>query len=184
MSRLDDTLSETHLREILYTMGIDDKEVLKNTPKRWIKALRAQLGEEEPPFEFTTFESTADDMVIVQDIEFASMCAHHLLPFIGHAHVAYIPQGRVVGLSKIARCVRQQSLGLWMQEELTQSIADQFVENLEPKGVAVVMKAEHTCMSVRGVRAVGSKTTTSCMKGVFLDNQNNARAEFLSLIGR
>lgn len=179
-----DESCETHLREILYTMGIDDKEVLRNTPTRWIKALRAQLGEEEPPFEFTTFESDVDDMVIVQDIEFASMCAHHLLPFTGLAHVAYIPQGRVVGLSKIARCVRQQSLGLWMQEELTQAIAEQFVSNLAPLGIAVVMKAEHTCMSVRGIKAVGSKTTTSCMRGVFLDNTNNARAEFLSLIGR
>jgi GTP cyclohydrolase I len=174
--------SEQDLRNILYAEGIEDKEVLKNTPKRWVQMLRQQLGAESEPFEFTAFKSDVDDMVIVQDIEFSSMCAHHLLPFSGYAHVAYIPQGNVVGLSKIARCVRQQSLGLWMQEELTQSIANEFNVNLDPKGVAVVMKAEHTCMSIRGVRAPGAKTITSCMKGVFLDNKNNARAEFLSLI--
>jgi len=189
---VDSLDSEELLRSILIREGIKDTEVLENTPRRWVQALRGQLGADREEFDFTTFESKVDDMVIVQDIQFSSLCAHHLLPFFGYAHVAYIPQGRIAGLSKLARTVRTWCFGLWTQEELTEAIANNLVENLsvpkevnqivKPKGVAVVMQAEHTCMSVRGVRAPGAKTTTSSMRGVFLDNNNNARAEFLSLI--
>lgn len=174
--------SEALMRIILVNEGIENREVLDNTPGRWLQALRCQLGEDGEDFEFTTFETKADDMVIVEGISFASYCAHHLLPFFGVAHVAYVPQGRMVGLSKLARVVRFTALGLWSQEELSDEIATTIDRELTPLGVAVVMKAEHTCMSVRGVKAPGTKTTTSSMIGVFRDNKNNARAEFLNLI--
>jgi GTP cyclohydrolase I len=174
--------SEAYLRCILENEGIEDEEVLKNTPRRWVSALRALLGSDGKDFDFTVFPSIADDMVIVQDIQFASLCAHHLLPFFGQAHVAYIPQGYIAGLSKLARVVRATALGLWTQEELADEISTTLQRNLDPKGVAVVLRAEHTCMSVRGVRAPGALTTTSSMRGVFRDDKNNARAEFLSLI--
>lgn len=174
--------SEELLRKILINEGITDEEVLLNTPRRWVQALRQQLDFSDSGFEFTTFPSESSNMVIVDHIQFSSVCAHHLLPFYGHAHVGYIPQGSIVGLSKLARTVRAFSLGLWAQEELTQAIMQNLQDSLDPLGVAVVMQAEHTCMSVRGVKAPGSKTTTSSMSGVFLEDGNNARSEFLSLI--
>ena len=187
--------SEWCLRQILLNEGIEDKEILANTPRRWVQALRGMLGSGAEEFEVTTFESEAGDMVIVQDIQFASLCEHHLLPFYGHAHVAYLPQGRIVGLSKIPRVVRSTSFGLWTQEELGDEIAHSLERGLtwisrvpeeihKPLGVAVILEAEHTCMTVRGVKAPGAKTKTSTMTGVFLEPGNNARTEFLSLIGR
>ena len=175
-------LSEELLRRVLMAEGIEDKEVLENTPRRWVTALRSMLGDGSEAFDFTVFPSDANNMVIVEGVEFSSLCSHHLLPFYGKAHVAYIPDGYVAGLSKLARAVRIASLGLWSQEELADEIMHQLTRRLRPKGVGVVMRAEHTCMSVRGVKAIGAITTTSSMSGVFLDNTNNARAEFLGLI--
>lgn len=174
------------MRQILMNEGIEDEEVLDNTPRRWISALQEFLGEGHREWDFTTFPSDATNMVICEGIEFASLCAHHLLPFFGKASVGYIPQGRVAGLSKLARAVKTTCLGLWSQEELCDQIMRSLQQALgqngeEPRGVAVVMKAEHTCMSARGVRAA-ALTTTSSMCGVFLDNKNNARSEFMSLI--
>jgi GTP cyclohydrolase IA len=154
-----------------------------NTPRRYTNAFAELMGYNDDPWEFTTFESTSNQMVTVKDIEFVSLCEHHLLPFLGKASVAYIPQGKVAGLSKLARTVKSHSRGLWTQEALTDTIADYLVEKLEPtRGVAVVMEATHTCMTVRGVCANGSKTITSSMHGAFLEPTNTARAEFLSLI--
>lgn len=172
-----------HMRAILEIQGVKDPEVLQRTPERWVTALGAMLGEgEEDTINFTTFPSSARDMVVVQDIQFASLCVHHLLPFFGKAHVAYVPQGKVVGLSKIPRLVTTLAQGLWTQEELTETIAISFNDRLKPIGVGVVMRAEHTCMSVRGVKAVGTTTTTSCMMGCFADHAKLARAEFLGFI--
>jgi len=171
-----------HIQEFLTFVGVTDEEVIKNTPRRFTDAFREMLGTHDAYWEFTTFESKCDEMVIVKDISFVTLCAHHLLPFVGHAHVGYIPQGRIAGLSKIARCVRSVARGLWAQEDLTMDIATYLEEKLAPKGVAVVLEAEHTCMAIRGVKADGSKTTTSALRGVFRDNTNNARAEFLGLI--
>ena len=170
------------MRSVLMNEGIEDEEILTNTPGRWIGALREFLGEGHKEWDFTTFPSDATNMVIEEKIPFASLCAHHLLPFFGYASVAYIPQGRVAGLSKLGRVVQTVCYGLWSQEELCDEIMHYLNRELEPKGSAVVMKAEHTCMSVRGVKMGGVLTTTSSMSGVFLDNTNNARAEFMALI--
>lgn len=157
-----------------------ESEHMKDTPKRLVKMYTELTQPEE--FEFTVFPSVSDEMVIVKDIQFNSLCAHHLVPFIGKAHVAYIPNEWIVGLSKIPRCVKWHAADLTVQEELTQSIADDLEEKLSPVGVAVVMEAEHMCCSLRGVRAAGSKTITSCMKGAFADHTKQARAEFLHFI--
>lgn len=140
------------------------------------------MGVNDEQWDFTVFDSPCDEMIIVRDITFVSLCEHHLLPFIGRAHVGYIPQGRIAGLSKIARATRTLARGLWAQEHLTMELALFLERKLAPIGVAVVMEAEHTCMAIRGVRADGTKTTTSAMRGVFRDNANNARVEFLGLI--
>jgi GTP cyclohydrolase IA len=171
------------MRRILMNEGIQGEEILKRTPERWVQAFRALIGKDNTGvIQFTTFESDVKDMVIVQDIQFASLCAHHLLPFFGYAHVAYVPDGKIVGLSKIPRLIRTMAEGLWTQEELTETIANAFIQQVTPQGVGVILRAEHTCMSVRGVKAAGAITTTSCMKGVFADHARLARAEFLGLI--
>jgi GTP cyclohydrolase I len=157
-------------------------EVRQNTPKRFVQAFRELMGRNDDQWEFTVFESDCDEMILVKDITFVTLCEHHLLPFVGRAHVAYIPQGQIAGLSKLARTVRTCARGIWAQEDLTMEIANFLEKNLSPKGVAVVLEAEHTCMAIRGVKADGSKTTTSALRGVFRDNTNNARAEFLGLI--
>lgn len=175
--------SEGYIRQFLTANveGLTD-EVFTNTPKRFTETFRELMGAHDISWEFTTFESECDEMIIVRDVSFVTLCEHHLLPFVGRAHVGYIPQGRIAGLSKIARAVRTAARGLWTQEHLTMEIADFIEKQLAPLGVAVVMEAEHTCMAIRGVKADGSRTTTSSMRGVFRDNNNNARAEFLGLL--
>lgn len=155
---------------------------VKKTPERYVKALRELAASE--PFEFTTFKNQnhLNEMVLVRDIKFHSLCAHHILPFIGIAHIAYIPGERIAGLSKLARTVKHLQSGLWVQEELTDAIAQFLVNHLQPQGVAVVMQAEHLCMTLRGVQAPGTMTTTSKMTGVFADHSRLARQEFLALI--
>ena len=136
------------------------------------------------PFEFTTFDTEHDEMVVVKDIDFVSLCAHHIVPFVGKAHIGYVPNGNLCGLSKIARTVRHEASTLTVQEDLTASIANILELKLRPQGVAVVLEAEHMCMALRGVKAPGSLTTTSTMRGVFADHTRLARSEFLQLIGR
>ena len=154
---------------------------LKQTPTRFAKMLRELTTPE--PFEFTTFPNNGtDEMVVVKDIPFYTLCAHHVIPFFGVAHVAYIPGEEIVGLSKLARVVRHFSSALNVQEELTQTIANYLADGLRPVGVAVVMEAEHLCMTMRGVQVPGTRTTTSCMLGAFGDHTRQARSEFLSLI--
>ena len=177
---------EQHAKEILTSIvGEDEIEEeathLAETPRRLIKMLRELTTPEE--FEFTTFESPHDEMIVVSPIPFYTLCAHHVIPFFGEAHVAYIPQGQIAGLSKLARTVQYYSKGLWTQEDLTWTIAQAIEEVLRPRGTAVVMKAEHLCMTMRGVQVPGSKTTTSIMRGVFLDPEKKAREEFFSIIG-
>lgn len=157
-----------------------ESEHMKRTPERFAKMLDDLTTREL--FEFTTFESDSEEMIVCKDITFHSLCAHHIVPYIGTAHVAYIPQGRIVGLSKIPRTVRYHAAGLTVQEELTKSIADYMEEKLDPLGVAVVMQAEHMCATLRGVKAPGMKTVTSCMRGRFADHDRLARSEFLTFI--
>jgi GTP cyclohydrolase I len=160
-------------------LGIHGPDMEK-TPERWWKMMRGFTTPER--FEFTTFPTDHKTMVVVQDIDFVSLCAHHLIPFFGKAHVAYIPNKHLAGLSKLPRTVEYFMKDATTQEELTNKIADFLDTKLTPMGVAVVMKAQHMCMSLRGVNQRNAITTTSALTGVFLDNENNARQEFLSLI--
>jgi len=150
----------------------------EDTPVRFINALR-QLTEREE-FNFTTFDNDGiDEMITLGPIPFYTLCAHHVVPFYGNAWVGYVPDGRIAGLSKFARAVKYVAKGFWVQEELTRELADFLEHKLEPKGVAIVMKAEHMCMAMRGVQQPGVITTTSTMRGVFADHSRTAKAEFL-----
>ena len=168
------------IRGIVGDDAFDDSIHFEDTPKRFVKMLRELTTPKA--FNFTTFPSSHDEMVVVSPIPFHSLCAHHIVPFFGTAHIAYIPNGKLVGLSKIPRVVKYYSSGLWTQEDLGWTIAEVIEEVLDPIGTAVILKAEHMCMTIRGVESAGTKTTTSIMKGVFLDNKKGARQEFLELI--
>jgi GTP cyclohydrolase I len=163
-----------------------DREGLLETPKRVAKMYDEIFSGYQMDPKAILSKAFAEDehheMVIVKDIPFYSHCEHHMVPFFGHAHIAYIPNGSVVGLSKLARLVDCYSKRLQIQERLTSQIADMIDAELSPMGVMVVIQAEHMCMSMRGVKKPGSNTVTSAVRGVFKDNANVARAEFLSLI--
>jgi GTP cyclohydrolase I len=157
---------------------------LRDTPAR-VARMYAELfgGLHKNPREHLkrSFAEKYDEMVLVKDIEFASLCEHHLLPFMGKAHIAYLPQGRIVGLSKLARAVEVLSRRAQVQERMTEELADILMEEIDARGVGVVIEATHTCMTIRGVRKPGSITTTSAMRGGFRDNAAT-RTEFLALI--
>ncbi len=176
---------ERAVREILAAVGEDpDREGLRETPAR-VARMYAEMfsGLKQDPRIHTQkfFTENYDEVVLVRDISFCSMCEHHLLPFIGTAHVAYIPNGKVIGLSKIARVVEVISHRPQVQERLTEDIANIFVEELGAKGVAVVIEASHSCMTIRGVKKPGSSMVTSAMKGIFRSNLSS-RAEVMQLI--
>lgn len=161
------------------------REGLQDTPARVRKAFEFMFGGyKEDPQEILSkalFTSSNDEMVLVKDIEFYSNCEHHLLPIIGRAHVAYIPDGKVVGLSKIPRVVNVFARRMQIQEQLTEQIADAIMDAIAPKGVAVVVQARHMCMEMRGVEKINSTTTSSALRGLF-KSDNKTRAEFFSLI--
>ena len=169
------------LRKLFRQLGDDpDREGLRDTPMRYLKFLREFISPQG--FNFTTFDSEGmTDLIVQTEIPFYSLCEHHLAPFFGVAAVGYIPRGRIVGLSKLARTVGHFAGRLQNQERITQQVADLLVEKLNPEAVAVVLKARHLCVEMRGVKAAGTVTTTSRMTGTFIDNAP-ARAEFLSLI--
>jgi GTP cyclohydrolase I len=177
---------EEAVRAILQHIGEDPaREGLRKTPERvrrsfefLTRGYRMNLDE---ILNGAIFTERYDEMVIVKDIDFFSMCEHHLLPFFGKCHVAYIPNGKIVGLSKIPRIVEMFSRRLQVQERLTNQIADTLHELLNPQGVAVVMKAQHLCMMMRGVEKQNTVVTTSAMRGVFL-TQRSTRDEFIELI--
>lgn len=176
-----------NVRSILSYIGDDpDREGLRDTPMRVVKAWHEHFwGYGEDPVEplrrtFSEIEGY-DELVLLQDIEIHSHCEHHMVPFVGKAHVAYIPNGRVVGLSKLARVVDIFSKRLQVQEKLTAQIASTIWNTLEPHGVAVVLQCRHFCMCYRGVRQPSSVTTTSKLYGIFLSNPA-ARAEFFTLL--
>jgi GTP cyclohydrolase I len=187
MKHMDIDKIEQGVRLILEGVGEDpDREGLKKTPARVAK-LYAECfaGLYEDPAEFfeTTFDEHHEEMVLVRDIPFYSMCEHHLAPFFGKAHVAYIPakDGRICGLSKLARLVDTFAKRPQVQERLTSQVADTLIEQLHPQGVIVVIEAEHLCMSMRGIKKAGSRTTTSAVRGIFQRSQAT-RSEALSLI--
>jgi GTP cyclohydrolase IA len=173
------------VREILFAVGEDpDREGLLETPDR-VARMYAEMfaGLHQDPREHLskTFTQKYDEVVLVRDIEFSSMCEHHLLPFIGKAHVAYLPAGKVAGLSKLARVVDSLARRPQVQEQMTEQIADLLMEELGAKGVAVILEASHSCMTIRGVRKPTSMTTTSAMRGSFRDNPAT-RTELMALI--
>jgi GTP cyclohydrolase I len=173
------------VREILLAVGEDpDREGLRETPTR-VARMYAELfsGLHQDPRQHLKkfFSQTCDEVVLVRDISFNSICEHHLMPFMGKAHIGYLPNGRVVGLSKLARVVETIARRPQVQERMTETIADLLVEELRAKGVAVVIEAVHSCMTVRGVRKPGSVCVTSAMKGAFRANPST-RAELMTLI--
>ena len=177
---------EEHYRAILQLLGEDpNREGLLKTPKRMAKSMQfLTQGYNMDPMEIllsARFKEDYRQMVIVKDIELFSMCEHHMIPFIGKAHVAYIPNGYITGLSKIARVVEVYARRLQVQERLTTQIKEAINEALHPLGVAVVIEARHLCMCMRGVQKQNSVTTTSDFTGAF--ERNETRAEFLNLIG-
>ncbi len=173
------------VRELLLAIGEDpDREGLRDTPDR-VARMYAELfaGLRKDPRELLqhTFTQKYDEMVLEKDIGFESMCEHHLLPFLGKAHIAYLPNGKIVGLSKLARVVEVLSRRPQVQERMTEELADLLMSELEPRGVGVILEASHTCMTIRGIRKPDSLCVTSAMRGAFKDNQST-RAELMALI--
>jgi|YNPBryunderm2012_1023409.scaffolds.fasta_scaffold01784_5 GTP cyclohydrolase I len=184
-SAVDLARIERAVREILLAVGEDpDREGLRDTPVR-VARMYAELFSglrEDPRIHLQKFFlEKYDEIVLIRNISFHSLCEHHLLPFMGHAHIGYIPDGRVVGLSKLARVVESVAHRPQVQERMTEQIADLLIQELKVKGVAVVVEAIHTCMIIRGVRKPGSVCVTSAMKGIFRTNPSS-RAEVMTLI--
>jgi GTP cyclohydrolase I len=178
---------ERAIREILLAVGEDpDRDGLRDTPARVARAMSEQFAglRLEPSDVLTTvFDADHEEMVLVRDIELYSTCEHHLVPFFGRAHVGYIPneKGQITGLSKLARLVDLYARRPQVQERMTSQIADAMMHTLEPRGVIVIIEAEHLCMSMRGVRKPGAKTVTSAVRGSFLSSETT-RLEAMSLL--
>jgi GTP cyclohydrolase I len=179
---VDLAAAERAAHDLLVALGADlDSDHLRETPRRVAKAYVELLTPR--PFNATTFpnDEDYDELVLVRDIPFRSLCMHHMLPFQGSAHVAYLPGERIVGLSKLGRVVDMFAHDLQVQERLTTQVADWLEQVLEPRGVGVIVEAEHLCMSMRGVQKPGSRTVTSALRGLIKDDART-RQEFLSLI--
>ncbi|MDX1295598.1 MAG: GTP cyclohydrolase I FolE [Sulfurimonadaceae bacterium] len=177
---------EEAVKTMIKSVGEDpDREGLLKTPERVFKAFQFMYGgyeeDAEEILKSALFTTSNDEMVLIKDIEFYSTCEHHLLPIIGRAHVAYIPDGKVVGLSKIPRVVNVFSRRMQIQEQLTEQIADAIMQTIDPKGVAVVIQARHMCMEMRGVEKINSTTTSSALRGLFKRDEKT-RMEFFNLI--
>ncbi|MSR03602.1 MAG: GTP cyclohydrolase I FolE [Gemmatimonadetes bacterium] len=186
MSNTEAVSIKSHVRAILESMGEDpDRKGLERTPERVEKAYRWMTrGYEMSVADVVgggVFEESHENMILVRDIELYSMCEHHMLPFFGRAHVAYIPKGRIIGLSKLPRIVEIFARRLQVQERLTDQVADAVMEVLEPAGVGVVIEASHLCMMMRGVEKQNSTTVTSALRGIFKDDART-REEFLRLV--
>jgi GTP cyclohydrolase IA len=181
--RADLAAAERAAAAFLAALGVDvDRDGLRETPGRMARAY-AELFDAKP-FDLTTFPNDEgyDELVLARDIPFRTVCEHHLLPFSGVAHVGYLPADRILGLSKLARLVEHFAARPQTQERLTRQVADALIENLGPRGAGVVLEAEHSCMTLRGARAIGAKTVTSAMHGTLRDDPR-ARAEFFALAG-
>jgi GTP cyclohydrolase I len=180
---VDLVAAERAVRDLLVALGQEpDGDHLRDTPRRVAHSFEEFLTPR--PFVATTFPNDEgyDELVLARDIPFHSLCEHHLLPFSGVAHVGYLPEDRILGLSKLARVVEHFSRRLQVQERLTVQIGDWLTDRLAPKGVGVVLEAEHLCMSLRGVEATGARTVTSSLHGLLRDDPRS-RAEFLALTG-
>jgi GTP cyclohydrolase I len=179
---VDLAAAERAATDLLVALGLPvDGDDMADTPRRMVQAYAELLTVE--PFDFTTFPNSQqyDELVLVEDIPVRSICEHHMLPFVGVAHIGYLPDERILGLSKFARVVDCFSRRAQTQERLTKQIAEHLRDQLSPRGVGVVIEAEHSCMTLRGIRAVGSRTVTSALFGTLRDDPSS-RAEFLSLV--
>jgi GTP cyclohydrolase I len=181
-----DSMSPEELIDAFLTKTCGDaydpaSQHMKGTASRFTRMMQ-ELTNGNEEWEFTTFDSDSTELVIMKDILFTSICAHHIAPYSGVCHVGYIPDGRLAGLSKLARQVRSSAHMLGNQEDLTWAIAHTLEDRLEPKGVAVIMKATHSCMTIRGALAHGTATITSCMLGVFATNEHDVKNELLKLL--
>jgi GTP cyclohydrolase I len=186
LSQNNNTIFENAVKSMMLHVGENpSREGLEKTPQRVRKAYEFMYGgyKEDPNkiLKSALFTSSNDEMVLLKDIEFYSTCEHHLLPIIGRVHVAYIPDGKVVGLSKIPRVVNVFARRMQIQEQLTEQIADAINVTIKPKGVAVVVQARHMCMEMRGVEKINSTTTSSALRGLFKKDERT-RSEFFSLI--
>lgn len=183
--RVDQARIRAAVREILLAVGEDpEREGLRETPDRVARMyaeMFAGLRQDPRALLQKTFTQKYDEMVLVKDIVFNSVCEHHLLPFMGKAHVAYLPNGKIVGLSKMARVVEALALRPQVQERMTEELADLLMDELDARGVGVILEASHTCMTIRGVRKPHSICTTSAMRGAFRTNQST-RAELMALV--
>ena len=181
---VDPFAAEAAVADLLRALGQDVADPqLVDTPRRVVEAMNELLS--PVSFNLTTFPNKDgyDELVVARDIPMRSLCAHHLLPFVGVAHVAYLPGERILGLSKLARVVEMFARGLQVQERLTVQVADWLDQHLVPRGVGVVIDAEHLCMTQRGVMAHGARTATSALRGL-IKQDARTRAEFLALVGR
>jgi GTP cyclohydrolase IA len=181
---VDEEAAAHAVRDLLVAFGADpDSEHLRDTPRRVAEAYRDFLTPR--PFRLTTFPNDEgyDQLIIARNIRFHSLCEHHLLPFVGFAHVAYLPKDKILGLSKLARLVEMFARDLQVQERMTQQIANWLQEQLEPKGVGVIVEAEHMCMALRGIEKPGSTAVTSALLGA-VRNDVRTREEFLRLAAR
>jgi GTP cyclohydrolase I len=184
-SGIDHERVEWAVRELLLAIGEDpDREGLRETPARVARMYSevfAGLHDDPRVHLQKTFTQKYDEILLERDIRFDSFCEHHLLPFFGRAHVAYLPKGKIVGLSKLARVVESLARRPQVQERMTEELADLLMEELEPRGVAVILEATHTCMTIRGVRKSDAVCTTSAMRGAFRDNAST-RSELMALV--
>lgn len=174
---------EKAVKTMIESIGEDpSREGLEKTPTRVFKAYEFMYGgyklDANDILNSALFATSNDEMVVIKDIEFYSTCEHHMLPIIGHAHVAYIPNGKVVGLSKIPRVVDVFARRMQIQEQMTEQICDAIMETIQPKGVAVVLEARHMCMEMRGVQKINSTTTSSALRGLFKTNDSTRREFF------
>lgn len=179
---IDRPLMLDAIKQLLTAIGVDpDSEVMRETPRRVTEGLTELIT--SPPFRISVFPNSQsyDELVVIKDIPFSSLCEHHLLPFSGVIHMGYLPRHALVGLSKLARAAQYLSKGLQIQEGLTVQLAEWMVTMLDPLGAGVVVKATHLCMTLRGAKAVGSVTTTSALRGSLRDDAR-ARAEFFAFV--
>lgn len=184
ISPIDQERAQQAVADLLDALGVDrSADGLRDTPRRVAAAYAEMLTPRT--FNATTFPNDGDydQLVVVSDIRFSSLCEHHMLPFVGVAHVGYLPGDRIIGLSKLPRIVEQRSRSLQVQERLTTEIADWLEQTLQPRAVGVVLEANHMCMALRGVRQANSLTTTSALRGLLREDPRT-RKEFFDLIGR
>lgn len=179
---MDKEKAEQAVRELLLALDLDtESEGMKDTPRRVADMYIAQCSDEDAELGVTFQEDKLDDFVMVRDVPFTGCCEHHMVFFYGRAHIAYIPNKQLLGISKLARLVYSCSKGFGIQERITRDVADRLFKEIEPKGCMVVLEAHHGCMNLRGAKAIGSSIVTSAIRGIFRD-VTAARSEFLSLV--